>query len=147
MPIINNANVATCKVLYFSHPVTIIITNRNKTALKMDINKIIEENLLKISVSGEMDASSAIEMDEVMKDVLENGNYNILINCKELKYISSAGLGVFVSYLEDFKAHSRKFIFYDMSESVFNVFQILGLDNIMLIAKDEESAKKEINES
>ena len=69
------------------------------------------------------------------------------INCKDLKYISSAGLGVFVSYLEDFKAKNGKFVFHNMSESVFNVFQILGLDKIMSIVKDEQEAKAVVNES
>ena len=112
----------------------------------MQTNQILEEGILKINISGELDASSAIDMDDVMKDAFQKGHFLILINCSDLKYISSAGLGVFVSYLEDFKSRNGKFVFYRMNESVFSVFQILGLDKIMTIVKDEQEAKKVVNE-
>lgn len=113
----------------------------------MEITKNFENHFLKISISGELDASSAIDMDEAMKDAFEKNNLHILINCRNLKYISSAGLGVFVSYLEDFKAKKGQFVFYNMSEAVFNTFQILGLDKIMTIVQDEPEAKKTIQQS
>lgn len=113
----------------------------------MEIKTSIENNILKISIYGELDASSAIEMDEVMKKSFEDNQLKIILDCKGLRYISSAGLGVFVSYLEDFKAKNGVFIFYDMSDAVYNTFQILGLDKIMTIVKDEQAAKKIISES
>ena len=81
-----------------------------------------------------------------MKKALTENNVLILVDCGALDYISSAGLGVFVSYLEDFKDKKGMFVFYDMKDTVFSVFQILGLDKLMRFATSETEAKELLNE-
>ena len=62
-----------------------------------------------------------------------------------MAYISSAGLGVFVSYLEDLKNRDGKFVLSHMKESVRDVFTILGLDKLpdgqLVIINESEAAK------
>lgn len=107
----------------------------------MKINYEYQDGLLKLSIHGDLDANSAIKMDNVIKKAFNNQQYKILIDCKALQYISSAGLGVFISYLEDFTDKQGAFIFFDMTEQVYNVFELLGLHNIFRIVPDENQAK------
>jgi anti-sigma B factor antagonist len=59
-----------------------------------------------------------------------------------LEYISSAGLGVFMSYIEEFKEKNITMVLFDMNEKVANTFEILGLKELLLIAADKAEAKK-----
>ena len=106
----------------------------------MEIKQSLEDGLLKITIEGDLDASSAILMDQTIKKSLKNGNYNILIDSANLNYISSAGLGAFISNLEDIKNKNGLLAFYNMSENVYNTVHVLGLDKIIQIVNNEEDA-------
>ncbi len=108
----------------------------------MQIKKNIVENYVVFSIIGELDASSSIQMDDAIKAALMDNQYKILIDCSNLAYISSAGLGVFVSNIGDIKNNNGELIFCNVGDSILSVFQILGLDKIVPICDTQESAKK-----
>ena len=96
---------------------------------------------LTLTLDGELDASSAVILDtELNKPELLNYK-KTLIDCQRLSYISSAGLGVFISHLQRLQDSNVKLVFYNMQEKVFNVFEILGLDSLMTIVPTAEAAQ------
>ncbi len=96
---------------------------------------------LTLILDGELDASSAVVLDaELNKPELINYR-KVLIDCQRLSYISSAGLGVFISHLQRLQDSSVKLVFFNMQEKVFNVFEILGLDSLMNIVPTEQEAQ------
>ena len=96
---------------------------------------------LTLILDGELDASSAVILDtELNKPELLNYK-KVLIDCQRLSYISSAGLGVFISHLQRLQDSNVKLVFYNMQEKVFNVFEILGLDSLMTIVPTAEAAQ------
>ncbi|MFY0599411.1 MAG: STAS domain-containing protein [Cyclobacteriaceae bacterium] len=104
-----------------------------------------EESYHLISVTGDVDASSSIELDNALKEASENAT-KILVDLNGLEYISSAGLGVFISYLEELKSKNIKLVLYGMKAAVLEVFQILGLQNLILIVSTKEEGIELINE-
>ena len=68
----------------------------------VDIKTVKENDICKILVVGEVDASSSIELDNAIKAAFESEK-KIIVDLSGLDYISSAGLGVFVSHLEDIR--------------------------------------------
>ena len=107
----------------------------------MDINEHYQEDILRLAIAGDLDASSAIDMDKAIKKAFDNERYRIVVDCKQLDYISSAGLGVFISYIEDFQKNQGAFVFCNMKTDVYSIFELLGLHNIFSIVKDENDAK------
>ena len=83
-------------------------------------------------------------MDYVIKKASTSKNYKILVDCKQLQYISSAGLGVFISDMEEFEQNKGSFVFFDMSEQVYAVFELLGLHQIFRIVENELEAIKHL---
>ena len=59
-----------------------------------------ENDILTIRIDGEIDASSSIHLDNELGMAIRE-NHKILVDCTRLDYISSAGLGVFMSYIHD----------------------------------------------
>ena len=98
-----------------------------------------------IGIIGEIDASSSIELDLAIAKSVGEGYTRILVDCSALEYISSAGLGVFMSYIEEFNEKGIKMVLFGMSERVANTFQILGLNELLSIAKDKVGAKQMID--
>ena len=94
-----------------------------------------------IKVSGDIDASSSIFLDQAISDALDQNCNKIIIDCQELNYISSAGLGVFMSYIEEFKTRKVRLALFGLNDKVLNVFQILGLDQLLQIVETRDKAK------
>ena len=112
----------------------------------LDIKKISENEADVMVVVGEVDASSSITLDSAISEMIENGKKSLLIDCTDLEYISSAGLGVFMSYIEEIKKKNISLVIFGLNEKVMNVFQILGLDQRLHIAADKAKAKALLHE-
>jgi anti-sigma B factor antagonist len=98
-----------------------------------------------IGIEGDLDASSCIILDKTISEAVSNGEKKIIIDCGRLNYISSAGLGVFMSYLQDFENNKISMVLFNLSDKVKGVFQILGLDQLIKLVNTKEEAKSIIN--
>ena len=104
------------------------------------IKRLQEDGADVIALIGEIDASSSIELDLSIAKSVGEGFKKILVDCSALEYISSAGLGVFMSYIEEFKDRNIKMVLFGMSDIVANTFSILGLNEFLQIGKDKVQA-------
>jgi anti-sigma B factor antagonist len=95
-------------------------------------------NYTSVYLIGEIDASSSVNVQMTLQDLLNQGKKNIHINCENLEYISSAGLGALMSFVEEINNSNGQMIFSDLKPKVFNVFQLLGLDQIMNIVNNHK---------
>jgi anti-sigma B factor antagonist len=99
-----------------------------------------------IRINGDLDASSSIHLDTAIGSAIQNHHQKIIVDCSGLQYISSAGLGVFMSYIEEFEAKQIHLVLFGLSEKVRHVFQILGLDQLLKIVDTQEQANSLIDE-
>ncbi|WP_114748022.1 STAS domain-containing protein [Pleomorphovibrio marinus] len=113
----------------------------------LEITQTKDEACTIITLKGEVDASNSVELDAAIQEAVKSGSKNILVEGNALEYISSAGLGVFMSYLEDFQESNISFIIFGLSEKVGNVFHILGLDQLITLVGNKEEALARIYEA
>lgn len=106
--------------------------------LKIEYSRANEHFIL--SLSGEIDASNSVDLDAAIQEILQQGAKKILVDGTHLEYISSAGLGVFMSYLEEFQEKEIQIIIFGLLEKVHQVFIILGLDKLIAIKNTQEEA-------
>jgi anti-sigma B factor antagonist len=112
----------------------------------VQIKRIQEGGSDIISIIGEIDASSSIELDLAIARSVGEGYKKILVDCSALEYISSAGLGVFMSYIEELKEKNIPLILFGMKDKVANTFSILGLADLLHIRQNKEEAQQLANE-
>lgn len=112
----------------------------------VQIDTTKENDITTLIINGDVDASSSIQLDESLGAIVSNGEPKILVDCAGLNYISSAGLGVFMSYIEDINAKNIKMALFGLNDKVMNVFDILGLDQLLTIVKTKKEALSRINE-
>lgn len=110
----------------------------------VQIKRLQEDGTDIIVPIGEIDASSSIELDLTIAKSVGEGFTRILVDCSALEYISSAGLGVFMSYIEEFNDKHIKMALFGMNDKVINTFEILGLSELLAIVATKEEAKQKV---
>lgn len=106
----------------------------------MRVSTSTDSNSYTVWLEGDLDASSAILLDESIRQALEQQPDWLWIDCDQLVYISSAGIGVFVSYLEDIERQNTRLALIHVNPVVQNVFRMLGLDDLVPVATSREEA-------
>ena len=106
----------------------------------LQLERIKEGNKDILRLIGEVDASNSVLLDQSMQETLQQGATFLLIDGHQLGYISSAGLGVFMSYLDDFSEQGIRFAIFGLNDQVTEVFKILGLDRLIQIVPDKSTA-------
>lgn len=97
-------------------------------------------NIQIMEIRGYLDAHTAPDLENAFQKLLEDNHFNIVVNCKGLSYISSAGLGVFMAFIEDVRKNKGDIKLSNMSPKVYNVFDLLGFPLLYDITKDETDA-------
>ncbi len=104
---------------------------------KFNVINIPEGSIEKLAIKGYLDAQTAPLLEDAIQNLVDKENYNILINFHELEYISSAGLGVFMSFIEQVREKGGDIKMAEMSDNVYNVFDLLGFPMLFDIDKSE----------
>ncbi len=93
-----------------------------------------------IDISGDLDAHTSIELERTIQELIDTGRTNIIVNFSKLNYISSAGLGVFMSFIDEVRSKGGDIKFSNMPDKIFQVFDLLGFPLLYEIYDDENKA-------
>ena len=94
------------------------------------ITQKIGENYV-IKLRGELDVNTAESVEKALDEVVRLEPVEIQIDCQELQYISSRGLGVFISRFQEIKDKQIAFFLFNMSDQIRYVFRVLGLEELI----------------
>lgn len=95
-----------------------------------------------LELSGELDAHTASQLENSLKTLIDRDKHKIIVNCHDLDYIASAGLGVFMAYIEDVRNLGGDIKLTNMNSKVYNVFDLLGFPTLYDILEEEQDAIK-----
>lgn len=98
------------------------------------------EGVVLLSLSGYLDAHTFEDMEKVMERLFDANLYKIIVDLSRLSYISSAGAGVFISKIGQATENGGNIIFLRPSETVMEVFDLLGLTQIFPVVYSEREA-------
>ncbi|MBM7581970.1 anti-sigma B factor antagonist [Caldicoprobacter guelmensis] len=90
-----------------------------------------------VSLSGEVDVYNAPQLKEELYRLLDQHNSSIVIDCRDLKYIDSTGLGVLIGVLKRVKDNNGSISLKNLKPYIKKIFTITGLDKIFLIEVQE----------
>ncbi|MEO6696321.1 MAG: STAS domain-containing protein [Ignavibacteria bacterium] len=104
------------------------------------INTKQHDNIDILYLNGFLDAHTSVELEKYFENLIAENKFKIVVNFDKLSYISSAGLGVFMAYIETARNNSGDIKLCGMSEKIYNIFDMLGFPILFEIYKKEESA-------
>jgi anti-sigma B factor antagonist len=102
-------------------------------------------NAVVMELHGFLDAHTAPDLEKTFAELIGKGKFNIVVNFDALNYISSAGLGVFMAYIDEVRGNHGDIKLANMQQKVFNVFDLLGFPFLYEIYKDQDEALKKFN--
>jgi anti-sigma B factor antagonist len=111
------------------------------------IHKSTEQGLSVLGLEGYLDAHTAPEFEKTVEAEFAAGRVQLVVECARLSYISSAGLGVFMSFIEEIRAAGGDIKICGLAPKVFQVFDILGFSALFDIMPDLAAAVRRFEEA
>lgn len=109
--------------------------------IKID-TRALGEKAQVVEVNGEIDVYTSPKVKEIITELIEKGNYNLVINLEGVRYIDSTGLGVLIGALKKVREKEGSINLVCTNPQIKKIFNITGLVKIFGIYKDEDEALK-----
>ena len=108
--------------------------------MKFSIEKKMMSDIDCLYLNGYLDAHTAPDLENAISELVDSGKNKILVNFSNLDYISSAGLGVFMAFIENVRETGGDIKLAEMKPKVFSVFDLLGFPLLFDIENNQETA-------
>src|SRR5208337_2788131 len=83
-----------------------------------------------ITAKGFIDTTTAPEFEKTFQKVLGENKFNLIIDLKDVSYISSAGWGIFIGELKRIRAQRGNRLLVAMGPEVTDAFELLEFNTI-----------------
>ena len=84
-----------------------------------------------VELIGELDILTSVEFKKSLNDMLDEMESNIKLNCENLFYIDSTGLGVIIGLLNRVKSNSYNISITNAQANIDKLIKISGLDKVI----------------
>ncbi|MFC1554371.1 STAS domain-containing protein [candidate division KSB1 bacterium] len=105
-----------------------------------EVNRQDKDTVSCLYVKGYLDAHTAPSFEQSLQQLIDEQRFKIIVNFLDLNYISSAGLGVFMGFIEEIRENGGDIKLSNMSQKVYKVFDLLGFPNLYEIFDEEGEA-------
>ena len=105
--------------------------------------EIIEDKQSGISIfklNGRLDSNTSLGFEKKIFQAITDGSKNMVIDFKDLDYISSAGLRVILKATKALKREDGRIMLCSMQDYVKEVFEIAGFDSFLPIVPSIDDA-------
>jgi anti-sigma B factor antagonist len=107
---------------------------------QFSLRRSSHDDLSIIHLEGFVDAHTARDFERAVQADVDAGRYRLVVDCEKLNYISSAGLGVFMGFIEEVREHGGDIKICGLRPKVREVFDMLGFPTIYDVVKDVPAA-------
>ncbi len=98
------------------------------------------EGVLILTANGSIDSETAPRFEQELAALLAGGHTRVLVDLAATDYVSSAGVGVFIGMIQEFRSHPDGDIkACRVTRKIQKIFESIGLDDMMDIYPDAES--------
>lgn len=96
----------------------------------MEVRITEQDNVMTAQLIGRLDTAVSQEVAAALQPVIDDAGKTIILDCKELDYISSSGLRIFLTVRKAAAAAGGKVIVRDISTEIRQVFMMTGFLNL-----------------
>lgn len=90
-------------------------------------------NQWSVIVKGEIDIYNSTGVKDVLSNLIQEHPCDVTLDCSELDYIDSTGLGALVAIVKKVKNYQGNIHISNLKPSVAKVFHITNLDKVFLL--------------
>jgi len=92
-----------------------------------------EDSLWYVVPEGEIDIYTSPKFKDILSEKLTERQVDILVDCKELDYLDSTGLGALISILKITRENDNKIYLENIKPNIRKLFDITDLDKVFII--------------
>lgn len=96
-------------------------------------------------LKGHLDAHQVARFEKELVRVIRDNNFKILINGQELNYITSAGMGIIMGYIDEVREKGGDIKLCSLTERVHETFDLVGFTEIYDFIPNEQAAIEKFN--
>ena len=108
----------------------------------MEINEDKRGDVVILSLSGRLDATTAKTFQERILSVIDSGAQRLVVDFSQLEYVSSSGLRVFLLAAKRLQPTDGKFALCGLQDHIRQVFDLAGFSSIISIYGSRAEAVK-----
>lgn len=108
----------------------------------MEINKKLAGDIAIIAVSGKIDAITSRDLESALKELLDQNIVKVIMDLKEVDFISSGGIRVFVAFKKKLIERKGDLVASSLQPFVLEIFEMTGLPNLITIYPNQGDAIK-----
>jgi len=109
-------------------------------SLKIELKDVPEVNgCLVLALDGYIDTYNSVYFQRRVHLAIDGGFIKLIFNCDGLNYVSSTGIGSFITFLKTVKPEGDVVLF-NIQPKVYEVFQLLGFSQFFNVKKSFEEA-------
>jgi anti-sigma B factor antagonist len=106
----------------------------------MEIVKDEKDGVTILVFKGNLDTNSAPDAENATDEILETDTSKLVLDLSETRFVSSAGLRVFLATSKKMTAKGGSVVFCGANEVIQEIFDISGFSSILQISKTLEDA-------
>ena len=89
---------------------------------------------------GFINAHTVRGFDSAIQQAVSRRRFKVVVNCEDLSYIASAGLGAMMGAIEEIRGSGGDLRLAALNETVHNIFEILGFNHLYRTYPSEAEA-------
>jgi anti-anti-sigma factor len=86
-----------------------------------------------VKAEGFVDAHTAPQLEKLLNDLVAQKHFKVVLDCEFMDYISSAGLGVLMGAISNFRQNQGDLKVVQLPQKVFKIFDLLGFTKLFEI--------------
>ncbi len=113
----------------------------------MNLDTTLPDDYAILTLKGEFDTFHGPRFQEEIDDTIEKGVSYLILNMRLVKFINSTALGAIIKATKTLKAHEGQLVLSNPSSFVKDIVNKLGIDQLVPVFDDEESALRHVIKS
>jgi anti-sigma B factor antagonist len=93
-----------------------------------------------IRLSGSLDMYSFPRLEAQLNGFFRQRQYSVILDCRSLDYIGSAGLGALIALARQARDHQGDIRLVSLPERIYKIIELLGFTKVLQVFDTEEAA-------
>ena len=121
------------------------MAGRSRGVYSIGMETLVEKvgDVQVLHLRGRLDLTAAAEFGAFLQGIISEGGTKIVMDCRDLQYVSSSGLGAFISGGKKLGPDGR-LVFAALNHHVQNLFEMAGIANLFEICGSKEDALRQL---
>jgi anti-sigma B factor antagonist len=96
--------------------------------------------VLLIRLGGSLDMYSFPRLESQLNSFFRQGQYSVVLDCRNLDYIGSAGLGSLIALTKEAREHNGDIRLVNLPERIYKIIELLGFTKVLQVFESEDAA-------